>query len=41
MDWDAIRAFAKIGLMQVLTEAAQSMLDQNEATDEEELTSEA
>lgn len=41
MDWDAIRAFAKIGLMQVLTEAAQGMLDQNEVTDEEEPTSEA
>ena len=29
MDWDAIRAFAEIGLMRVLVEAAQGFTEQN------------
>jgi hypothetical protein len=41
MDWEAIRAFAKIGLLQVLTEAAQGMLDCDEVLVDEESTSEA
>ena len=41
MDWDAVRAFAKIGLMRVLTEAAQEMIEQDEVPTDEESTSEA
>jgi hypothetical protein len=35
MDWDAIRAFAKIGLMRVLVEAAQGFTEQDEAPTDE------
>jgi hypothetical protein len=41
MDWDTIRVFAKIGLLQVLTEAAQGMLDCDEVLVDEESISEA
>ena len=35
MDWDTIRAFAKIGLMRVLVEAAQGFTEQDEAPTDE------
>jgi hypothetical protein len=35
MDWDAIRAFAKIGLMKILVEAAQEFTEQDEAPTDE------
>jgi hypothetical protein len=41
MDWDAVRAFAKIGLMQVLVEAAQEMIEQEGSTTDEATTDEA
>jgi hypothetical protein len=41
MDWDAVRAFAKIGLMRVLTEAAQEMIEQEGSTADEAATDEA
>lgn len=41
MDWDTIRAFARIGLMRVLTEAAQEMIEEDEVSVDEESTSEA
>ena len=35
MDWDSVRAFAKIGLMRVLVEAAQGMIEQDEESTSE------
>jgi len=35
MDWDSVRAFTKIGLMQVLVEAAQGMIEQDEESTSE------
>jgi len=35
MDWDAIRAFAKIGLTRVLVEAAREMIERDEAPTDE------